>query len=136
MSFCESLLKRDMLKWVQVLSDLDIFPVLFELDFRQFFAQVFKGNVTITPRPKSSDYFKIISNPTREELARYILTSKQETWKRMSMIETRSKIGNTLDEVYQQLQKIAASQGRRNSLILADDRGLLSRNSPSPPPRR
>lgn len=72
-STCESLLRLDMEKWVRVLGDLDLIPEFFGVDLRSTFLQRTSGNVTIVPKLKFRDYWRLISDPSYSDLESYIL---------------------------------------------------------------
>merc|ERR1740130_599133 len=58
--------------------------------------QNFIGEATIAPPLTLRDLSKALSNPTVPELHRYIRVGRQETWRKMGLINTRFRIAQAL----------------------------------------
>ncbi|SCV73625.1 BQ2448_6055 [Microbotryum intermedium] len=82
---------------------------------------LFIGTVTIWPRSRFWDWFQLLSDPNRTELARKLRVGQMATFPRVKMIENRLKIERQIDrgreEVLMEVKKgslgkDAGSQGR------------------------
>lgn len=56
-------------------------------------AQDYRGDIEIFPRFRAELLRKVVANPTRAELARFIREGERATWPRLAMIEDQTRIG-------------------------------------------
>lgn len=64
----------------QVIRDLELLPLLGGQTFTAVFLQRFEGTVTIWPHSRFGDWFNILTDPDRKELARMMNVGKRVTW--------------------------------------------------------
>eukprot|EP00899_Mesostigma_viride_P028365 jgi/Mesvir1/8713/Mv02645-RA.1 len=93
----ESLLKLEMKKWLRLVGELDLMPSLFQQDWSQVFLQKMYGNVTIVPRLRLADYFRLLSDPDREAMARILWRGQLHTWPKVAMIRNHLVLEQMLD---------------------------------------
>ncbi|GJJ07455.1 hypothetical protein Clacol_001657 [Clathrus columnatus] len=92
LSAAEQWLKLELTKNFKFMRDLELLPTLLGQDWSSVFLQRFDGAVTIWPRTKISHWFRILSDPTREELQEMILVGQRVTWPKLHIIENRFKL--------------------------------------------
>lgn len=61
--------------------------------------QDYAGDITIHPRLPLSLMRKVVANPTREDLAGFILAGQRATWPRLAMIDDHTRIGRVFREL-------------------------------------
>ncbi|ETO14325.1 hypothetical protein RFI_23048 [Reticulomyxa filosa] len=95
-------------------------------------SQRYTGDVTIVPDVKSSDYFKLLSNPSPNDVLQCIDLSQRAVWKMMSRIEGLCAIEICLDDCLQKLRAEALLlQSRINEqLIYSSMNNLADLTSP------
>jgi hypothetical protein len=59
-------------------------------------AQRYRGDIDIFPPIDLRDYRKVIANPTRADLRKFIATGERGTWPQIAMIRDQTLIGRTL----------------------------------------
>ncbi|BGP17955.1 hypothetical protein JCM10213v2_006003 [Rhodosporidiobolus nylandii] len=103
----EQFWKIEMVKWFRVIRDLELLPELGGQNWSAVFLQKFEGTVTIWPKSRIADWFHLLTDPDRDELARMIRVGQGVTWPKIKMIENRLKMERQIDlgraEVRQQL---------------------------------
>jgi len=92
MSALEQYMKIELIKNLRVIRDLELLPLLGGQTFTAVFLQKFEGTVTIWPHSRFRDWFNILTDPDRKELARMINVGKRVTWPKIRMIENRLRI--------------------------------------------
>lgn len=81
--------KLDMQKWLHLLRDLSLLPRYRATDFTDVFTQKYEGNCTITPPATFLDYAHIISDPSREDMQRYIDGGQNYAFPKLGMLKDR-----------------------------------------------
>ena len=97
-STIEHLLKLDMMKWLRLLRDLDLFPSIMNTEWSFVFLQKFYGTVTIAPRPSFWDYLHLFRDPTNATLSHYIKRGEHFTRPKLSMIQNRMRIESAIHQ--------------------------------------
>jgi hypothetical protein len=105
-SWLEHSIKLDLRKWLSILRDLDLVPLIMSQNWSNVWLQTFHGSVTIIPKPAISDYFNILTDPTKERMERYIRLGALRTWPKMHMINNRLRIERRLFSYRQELRSL------------------------------
>ncbi|PPQ94036.1 hypothetical protein CVT25_009884 [Psilocybe cyanescens] len=92
LSAAEQWLKHELTKNFKVIRDLELLPQLLGQDWSSVFLQRFDGAVTIWPRTRLWDWFRILHDPDPKELERMIHVGESVTWPKLHMIENRFRI--------------------------------------------
>ncbi|KAF5388223.1 hypothetical protein D9615_000438 [Tricholomella constricta] len=92
LSAAEQWLKHELSKNFKVIRDLELLPQLLGQDWSSVFLQRFDGAVTIWPKTRLWDWFRLLCDPDPPELARMIHVGEIVTWPKLHMIENRAKI--------------------------------------------
>ncbi|KAK2466237.1 hypothetical protein APHAL10511_001879 [Amanita phalloides] len=92
LSAAEQWLKHELTKNFKVIRDLELLPQLLGQDWSSVFLQRFDGAVTIWPRTRLWDWFRLLSDPDPPELERMMRIGQLVTWPKLHMIENRIKI--------------------------------------------
>lgn len=100
-SSLEHSIKLDLRKWLSIMRDLDLMPLVMSQNVSNVWLQKFDGSITITPTPALSDYVNILTDPSRERMERYIRLGAQRTWPKLRMISNRLKIERKIFECFQ-----------------------------------
>ena len=111
----EKLLKLDMRKWLQLLSELDLLPVVFGQDWRFLWLQQISGTVTIVPSAPLSAYFRMISDPSYETMREYIEIGEHCTWTKLARISNHYRLERLLNDCRRMLDH-QVEDARRLSL--------------------
>ncbi|KAJ1742034.1 hypothetical protein LPJ68_002266 [Coemansia sp. RSA 1086] len=88
-SALEHMLKLDIRKWLRLLSDLNLMPLILSQDWSFVWLQKFDGDVTILPKSRISEYFKLLTDPTYNSIVQSIDEGTVATWPKLKMIKTR-----------------------------------------------
>lgn len=143
LSAAEQWLKHELTKNFKVIRDLELLPQLLGQDWSSVFLQRFDGAVTIWPKTRVWDWFRLLSDPDPPELERMIRIGEAVTWPKLHMIENRAKIEKKILLGRQAVRRSSRTRLPRGSL--AEPRSLLlhseqrssdhsaPRQSPSPP---
>ena len=67
--------------------------------------QDYRGDIDIHPRFHWASYKKVAGNPTREELARFILEGERAVWPRVAKIRNQTRLGRTFRECIEVLRR-------------------------------
>ncbi|CEQ40142.1 SPOSA6832_01727 [Sporobolomyces salmonicolor] len=97
LSAAEQYLKIELMKNFRVIRDLELLPEFGGQNWSAVFLQKFEGSVTIWPKSRLKDWFRILTDPDRDELARMIRVGQGVTWPKIKMIENRLKIERQID---------------------------------------
>lgn len=92
LSALEQYMKIELIKNLRVIRDLELLPTIGGQAFTAVFLQRFEGTVTIWPQSRFRDWFNILTDPDRQELARMLGVGKRVTWPKIRMIENRLRI--------------------------------------------
>ncbi|ODV89130.1 hypothetical protein CANCADRAFT_134120 [Tortispora caseinolytica NRRL Y-17796] len=88
-SALEGYIKHDLNKWLKVLKDLRLIPNFMGQDWSNVFLQKFEGTVTLSPKTIPSDLIYILTDPTRETLARMIAEGARAVYPKLLFIKHR-----------------------------------------------
>ncbi|KAG9028431.1 hypothetical protein FRB95_006509 [Tulasnella sp. JGI-2019a] len=92
LSAAEQFLKLELTKNFKVIRDLELMPHLLGQDWSSVFLQRFEGAVTIFPRSRLRDWFRLLTDPDSAELERMIGVGERVTWPKLHMIGNRYRI--------------------------------------------
>ncbi|KAI6119316.1 acyl transferase/acyl hydrolase/lysophospholipase [Pisolithus croceorrhizus] len=92
LSAAEQWLKLELTKNFKVIRDLELLPQILGQDWSSVFLQRFDGAVTIWPKTRLWDWFRILSDPDATELERVMRVGQVVTWPKLHMIENRYRI--------------------------------------------
>lgn len=76
----------------KVIRDLDLMPALLQSDWSGVFLQRFSGTITISPRSRLADWFHLLDDPDRKNLARMTDVGMRVTWPVLHFVHNRAKI--------------------------------------------
>ncbi|KAF8539575.1 acyl transferase/acyl hydrolase/lysophospholipase [Trichophaea hybrida] len=102
-SALEQYLKLDMAKWLKVLRHLELLPRPMSQDWSGVFLQKFDGTITLWPKTVLSDFWFILSDPSRERLERMLKTGQRCTYSKLKFVENRLKIERVVCFIYYSL---------------------------------
>ncbi|GAA5906484.1 patatin-like phospholipase domain-containing protein [Sporobolomyces salmoneus] len=114
LSAAEQYLKIELMKNFRVIRDLELLPEFGGQNWSAVFLQKFEGSVTIWPKSRLKDWFRILTDPDRNELERMIRVGQMVTWPKIKMIENRLKVERQIDLGREEL-RIALSSRSSNS---------------------
>ncbi|WWC65714.1 uncharacterized protein I303_108336 [Kwoniella dejecticola CBS 10117] len=92
LSALESYIKLDLSKHFKVIRDLDLMPQILQSDWSGVFLQRFSGDLTLTPRTTIRDWFRILSDPDRNQLEHMLTVGQRVTWPALRMVKNRMTI--------------------------------------------
>ena len=73
--------------------------------FLGIFTQEYRGNVTIWPVPSVKDYLNILSNPSEEDIQRFIEKGMLRTFPKVNMVSSILAIEKTFEKCYLQIRE-------------------------------
>ncbi|PPQ98554.1 hypothetical protein CVT24_004045 [Panaeolus cyanescens] len=143
LSAAEQWLKHELTKNFKVIRDLELLPTLLGQDWSSVFLQRFDGAVTIWPKTRVMDWFRILTDPDPPELERMLQVGKSVTWPKLHMIGNRFRIEKQILLGRQAVHRACknrpstSSQEPRNILFkpageVNNSDGIKRRGSPSP----
>src|SRR5204863_5042945 len=97
-SAVEQYLKLDLNKWLRVLRQLELLPRPLGQDWSEIWLQRFSGTVTIWPKSAPSDFYYILSDPSKDRLKRMIHVGQQSTFPKLMFIANRMKIERAIEK--------------------------------------
>jgi hypothetical protein len=97
LSASEHVLKLHLSMNFKIIRDLDLLPSILGQDWSTVFLQQFGGAVTIWPKTRAWDWFRILSDPDRKELSRMINVGKGVTFPKLHMIENRVRLERLIE---------------------------------------
>ncbi|GAA5934535.1 patatin-like phospholipase domain-containing protein [Sporobolomyces koalae] len=115
LSAAEQYLKIELMKNFRVIRDLELLPEFGGQNWSAVFLQKFEGSVTIWPKSRLKDWFRILTDPDRNELARMIRVGQTVTWPKIKMIENRLKIERQIDLGREELRIALAARSGTHS---------------------
>lgn len=92
LSYLENLIKLEIIKWLKLIKEFQLFPNLLQSDWSNLFLQKFDGTITLFPKIQISDYLYILSNPTKERLDTIIKNGEHITWPKLEFIKHRLNV--------------------------------------------
>ncbi|KAG8907025.1 hypothetical protein FRB99_005545 [Tulasnella sp. 403] len=118
LSAAEQFLKLELTKNFKVIRDLELMPQMLGQDWSSVFLQRFDGVVTIWPRSRLGDWFRVLTDPDRAELERMMRVGQIVTWPKLHMIENRYRLER---EIYRGRMAIRmALQSRERERVAPD----------------
>ncbi|CAI7668847.1 unnamed protein product [Penicillium manginii] len=106
------LAKDEMLHRMTVLSELGVFPNSMT-KFASIMNQKYSGDINIYPELISSNFPRILENPTTEFMQQACLSGERAAWPRLSRIRNAVAIELALDRAIQQMRaRVAFSPGQ------------------------
>jgi len=127
-SATEQYLKLDLNKWLKVLRHLELLPRPLGQDWSQIWLQQFSGNITIWPRSAISDFWRILSDPTPERLARMLHVGQQSAFPKLKFLANRLKVERKI-EAGRRSTRPGIRRGSIESILSEDDMQSLLRDS-------
>ncbi|KAF9457013.1 acyl transferase/acyl hydrolase/lysophospholipase [Collybia nuda] len=128
LSAAEQWLKHELSKNFKVIRDLELLPQLLGQDWSSVFLQRFDGTVTIWPRTRLWDWFRLLSDPDPPELERMIHVGEIVTWPKLHMIGNRTKIEKQIFLGRQYIRKFMRGRstlpGAQSTLLQKSNQGL------------
>lgn len=97
LSYFENLIKLEIIKWLKLVKEFQLFPNLLESDWSNLFLQNFSGTITLFPKIVTSDYMHILADPTEERLSKIIRNGEAVTYPKLLFIKHRLNIERTIE---------------------------------------
>ncbi|QPG73354.1 hypothetical protein FOA43_000664 [Brettanomyces nanus] len=91
-AYLENLIKLEIIKWLKLIREFQLFPNLAESDWSNLFLQRFGGNITLFPKIRLTDYMYLLSDPTEERLGETIKNGEHVTYPTLLFIKNRLSI--------------------------------------------
>jgi hypothetical protein len=127
-SATEQYLKLDLTKWLKVLRHLELLPRPLGQDWSEIWLQQFSGTITIWPRSVISDFWRILSDPTPERLARMLHVGQQSAFPKLKFLANRLKVERRI-EAGRKMTRPGIRRGSIESILSEDDMQSLLRGS-------
>ena len=64
----------------------------------KLWTQLFEGTTTIVPRVKLKDFFKLMSNPTLDDMHRYFQGGSVAAYQQVAMIKQHYRVANAIED--------------------------------------
>ncbi|GLB33842.1 putative patatin-like phospholipase domain-containing protein [Lyophyllum shimeji] len=129
LSAAEQWLKHELSKNFKVIRDLELLPQILGQDWSSVFLQKFEGAVTIWPKTRIWDWFRLLHDPDAAELQRMIRVGESVAWPKLHMIENRAKIEKQILMGREYVRKVL-----RGRVALPEPRPMVPRRPTSPGP--
>nr|OQO06818.1 hypothetical protein B0A51_16710 [Rachicladosporium sp. CCFEE 5018] len=100
-SAVELYIKQDLTKWLKFLRHLELLPRPLGQDWSQIWLQRFSGTITIWPKSIMSDYWNILSDPTKDRLGRMIHAGQLAAWPKLKFVSNRMVIEKVIEDARQ-----------------------------------
>ncbi|KAJ2766222.1 hypothetical protein IWQ57_004460, partial [Coemansia nantahalensis] len=98
LSAAERVLKLDVRKWLCMLRDFSLMPLILGQDWSYVWLQKFDGDVTVLPAARLSEHLRLVLDPTRESLAESMWAGQVATWPKLRMIKTRQAVEDAITD--------------------------------------
>ncbi|CAG8027857.1 unnamed protein product [Penicillium olsonii] len=118
MSTMTHLAKDEVLHRMNVLSELGIFPTSMT-KFASIVNQKYHGDINIYPELNSSNFPRLLENPTTEFMLSACLSGERATWPRLSRMRNHCAIELALDSAVQQMRARVAFSPSQVDLRMA-----------------
>jgi len=128
LSAAEQWLKLELTKNFKVIRDLELLPQLLGQDWSSVFLQRFDGTVTIWPKTRLWDWFRLLSDPNPVELQRMIRVGELVTWPKLHIIENRYRIE---EQIMLGRQSVRRATRVRSNHTPTDIDGTINETNPS-----
>ncbi|TGZ79935.1 FabD/lysophospholipase-like protein [Ascodesmis nigricans] len=96
-SAVEQYLKLDLAKWLKVARHLELLPRPMEQDWSAVFLQRFEGSVTVWPKTRWGDFYRILTDPTRDRLKYMLRGGEKAAWPELRMVRNRLVIERAIE---------------------------------------
>lgn len=137
-SAIEQFIKLDLNKWLKVLRHLELLPRPLGQDWSEVFLQRFSGTITIWPKTKISDFWHILSDPSKQRLAGMIRAGQLAAWPKLKFIGNRMAIERVIEQAREAYRPpegqalppttMERTSGRLRSVLSEEDlEGLLEK---------
>ncbi|KAJ2993802.1 hypothetical protein NUW58_g1736 [Xylaria curta] len=127
-SAAEQFIKLDLNKWLKVLKHLELLPRPLGQDWSQLWLQQFSGTITIWPQAQPSDFWKILSDPDPDRLARMLHEGQQSAFPKLKFIANRLKIERLIEQGRRET-RVGIRRGSIESIISEEDLQSLLRTN-------
>ncbi|KAI8877907.1 putative esterase of the alpha-beta hydrolase superfamily [Backusella circina FSU 941] len=102
-SFCMHMAKTEIQHRCTQLTDLGIIPSVF-YKIQAVMSQKYSGDITLIPDVDYLDFFKILSNPTRQFILDAIDRGERTAWPKLAIIKNHLQIELAIDQVLYRLR--------------------------------
>eukprot|EP00842_Homolaphlyctis_polyrhiza_P002646 jgi/Hompol1/3382/HPOL_006497-RA len=90
----------DLQKWLSFIRDMDLLPRIMGVNLSNLWLQKFQGTVTIIPpRPRFTDYFGLLSDPSEAKLQRLLDEGSLVTFPKLQMVSNRWRVERIIERV-------------------------------------
>ncbi|ODV84370.1 hypothetical protein CANARDRAFT_201228 [[Candida] arabinofermentans NRRL YB-2248] len=97
-SYLENLIKLESIKWLKLIKEFQLLPNFLESDWSNVFLQKFSGTITLFPKVKIWDYFRLLDDPSEERVAEYITNGQSVTYPKILFIKHRLNIERCIEQ--------------------------------------
>ncbi|ANB14136.1 Tgl5p [Sugiyamaella lignohabitans] len=97
-SALETIVKLEIKKWLQLLRNLNLLPKLNNQDWSNIWLQKFAGTVTVWPKIRLVDFWHILDDPDRSQLATLMLSGERSTYPRLLFIRHFVNIERAIEQ--------------------------------------
>lgn len=119
-SATEQYLKLDLNKWLKVLRHLELLPRPLGQDWSEIWLQQFSGTITIWPRSQVSDFWRILSDPDPERLAKMLHVGQQSAFPKLKFLANRLKVERKIERGRRETRP-SVRRGSIESILSEDD---------------
>lgn len=88
---------------IQKLLEMNLFELRVTAVLNKLLMQTYSGNITLLPRLRPSDYMKILSHPTKEDMKHFIDGGRRSVWPLLEQIRSTMCMELVLQAVSEQL---------------------------------
>merc|ERR1712129_491789 len=86
-------------------SDFDLIPQIWSIDLRHMALQENRGTITMNPKAGISDLLKLVSDPDRKQLVKYLKKGTAMCYPYVYMIQNRIRLQNVIRDSILYLDK-------------------------------
>eukprot|EP00484_Ammonia_sp_Unknown_P030319 CAMPEP_0197033628 /NCGR_PEP_ID=MMETSP1384-20130603/11987_1 /TAXON_ID=29189 /ORGANISM="Ammonia sp." /LENGTH=613 /DNA_ID=CAMNT_0042463467 /DNA_START=15 /DNA_END=1856 /DNA_ORIENTATION=- len=116
-SLLEKILKLELRKWMQILSDFDLLPQVLSMDLRYTALQETRGTITINPKPSLSDILYLISDPDYSHMKQYFFKGQRITYPYIYMVQNRMRLQGIIRETIRSFDSQLTNGNTLNKLL-------------------
>ena len=117
LSFLEVILRLEMRKYLQILSEMDLLVEIHGIDWRDIFLQDSSGDITIVAPLDIWDYLNIFENPSVASFGSYLRRGAQATFPRILQIRNHMSLEQIIENCWDDLRREYPSHFRSKSLL-------------------
>ncbi|KAI9738113.1 MAG: hypothetical protein M1818_005541 [Claussenomyces sp. TS43310] len=126
-SATEQYLKLDLNKWLKVVRHLELLPRPLGQDWSQVWLQAFTGTITIWPRSRISDFWRILTDPDAARFGRMLHVGQQSAFPKLKFIGNRLKVERQIERGRRETRP-SFRRGSIESIMSEDDMRRLLRS--------